>query len=218
MWYNNDDKSKMKNLITVLFLMFSLVSFSQTNYPIKTIFKGDSVIILTIQQSEDINAVIEKNSKLLKESNKKIKERDEQILKLESVLLEQNVYIDSLSKILLKHLNREDTVNSLIDSLWKWSLGPSLIYTQYPDDSTVYIMDLSHHYMTTDDFGIIMVQMSDREYKKYQEFIQNYGMSEQAFWDFRNNIRIKRLPSDEIDERRVWKFRKQWSKPKEDKK
>ena len=55
-------------------------------------------------------------------------------------------------------------------------------------------------------------------YKKYREFIQDYGMSEQAFWNFRNTMRIKRLPADKLDERKVWKFRKQWSKPMEDKK
>lgn len=208
----------MKNLITIIFILFSLVSFSQTKYPIKTIFKGDSVIILTVQQSEGINSVIEKNSKLLKESNKKLKEKEDEIKRLELILQEQHNTIDSLTFALIDCYNQGYSQSSVIDSLWMWSLGPSLVYTQYPDDSTVYVMDLSHHYMTTDDFGIIMVKMSDREYKKYREFIQDYGMSEQAFWNFRNTMRIKRLPADKLDERKVWKFRKQWSKPMEDKK
>ncbi len=58
----------------------------------------------------------------------------------------------------------------LQDSLWKWALGPTLIYTTYPDTDVVYLMDLSQYYFTTDDFGIIMVKMSEKEYKKYLLF------------------------------------------------
>ena len=200
----------MKKLILTLFFILSLfMSYAQTKYPIKTIFRGDSVIILTIQQSDKINEMLEKSSKVVKENNKKNQEYENEIFKLKQIIAEQNSYIDSLSNVLLECWSQG---YELPDSLWKWALGPSIVYTQYPDDSTVYIMDLSHYYMTTDDFGITMIRMSNREYRKYQDFISRYGLSEEAFWQFRNEMKIKYLKDSEVKERKVWKFKKQWNR------
>lgn len=99
---------------------------------------------------------------------------------------------------------------SLQDSLWKWALGPTLIYTTYPNTNTVYLMDLSQYYLTTDDFGIIMVKMSEKEYKKYLLFKQTYGLTEEVFWQFRNEVKVKRLKQSDLDERKVWKYRREY--------
>ena len=62
----------MRRLITLLFLVFiALVSQGQVKYPIKTIYKGDSVVILTIQQSNKINELLEKSSRDNKQVFKK---------------------------------------------------------------------------------------------------------------------------------------------------
>jgi hypothetical protein len=191
----------MKNLIFLIGIMLmSLSGIAQ--YPIKTIFKGDSVIILTIQQSEKINDMLEKSSKTSKENSKKIQEYDNEIQRLNQLLGEQNAYIDSLSNVLLE---KWECGEKLYDSIWTWALGPSIIYTLYPDDSTVYVMDLSHYYMVTDDFGIVMARMSDREYVKYKAFISKYGLSEEAFWRFRNEMKVRKLNDTELQEKKVWK-------------
>ena len=103
--------------------------------------------------------------------------------------------------------------DNLADSLWKWALGPTLIYTQWPDNNVVYLMDLSEYYMATDDFGIIMVKMSTKEYTKYLTFKQLYGLPESAFWQFRTEMNIKRLKKPSMDGRKVWKYKTQWNKP-----
>jgi hypothetical protein len=103
--------------------------------------------------------------------------------------------------------------DNLADSLWKWALGPTLIYTQWPDNNAVYLMDLSEYYMATDDFGIIMVKMSTKEYTKYLTFKQLYGLPESAFWQFRTEMNIKRLKKPSMDGRKVWKYKTQWNKP-----
>ncbi len=191
----------MKNLfLLILIVMLPILGYGQ--YPIKTIFKGDSVIILTIQQSEKINEMLEKSSKSIKETAKKNKEYDEEIEKLKTALTDQNAYIDSLSDLLLERWTCNEDI---YDSLWTWALGPSIIYTLYPDDSTVYVMDLSHYYMTTNDFGIILARMTDKEYIKYQAFISKYGLSEEAFWRFRNEMKVKRLNDDKMKDKREWK-------------
>ena len=102
--------------------------------------------------------------------------------------------------------------DNLTDSLWKWALGPTLIYTQWPDTNVVYLMDLSEYYMATDDFGIIMVKMSAKEYTKYLTFKQTYGLPESAFWQFRTEMNIKRLRKPSTSDRKVWKYKTQWNK------
>jgi hypothetical protein len=62
-----------QTLLIFLFVLIGMMSYSQTKYPVKTIFKGDSVVILTIQQSDNINKMIEKNLKIIKENNDKYK-------------------------------------------------------------------------------------------------------------------------------------------------
>ena len=191
----------MKKLIFLIGIMLMSLS-GMAQYPIKTIFKGDSVIILTIQQSEKINEMLEKSSKSIKESNNKSKEYEEEIEKLYTTLSNQNDYIDSLSNLLLERWTCNEDI---YDSLWTWALGPSIIYTLYPDDSTVYVMDLSHYYMTTNDFGIILARMSDKEYLKYQKFISRYGLSEEAFWRFRNEMKIRNIRDTDMKQEKVWK-------------
>jgi hypothetical protein len=191
----------MKKLIFVIGIMLMSLS-GMAQYPIKTIFKGDSVIILTIQQSEKINEMLEKSSKSIKETNNKNKEYETEIEKLNETLSNQNDYIDSLSNLLLQRWTCNEDI---YDSLWTWALGPSIIYTLYPDDSTVYVMDLSHYYMTTYDFGVILARMSDKEYIKYQAFISRYGLSEESFWRFRNEMKIRNIRDTDMKQEKVWK-------------
>jgi hypothetical protein len=193
-----------------------------TQYPIKTIFKGDSVIILTIKQSEGINKVIEKNTKLIKENDKKLQDKNNEIKKLNDLLSVQNNKVDSmnneirikniLNDSLLTELNNKKRIieieSSLDDSLWRWALGPTLIYTQYPDDDNVYLFDLSHYYMTTDDFGIMMAKMNDRDYKKYREFIETYGIDGAAIWKFKNEMNVEYLSKSKMEEKKVWKYKR----------
>jgi hypothetical protein len=191
----------MKNLfLLILIVLLPILGYGQ--YPIKTIFKGDSVIILTIQQSEKINEMLDKSSKSIKEASKRNKEYDEEIEKLNRTLSNQNAYIDSLSNLLLERWTCNEDI---YDSLWTWALGPSIIYTLYPDDSTVYVMDLSHYYMTTNDFGIVLARMSDKEYLKYQKFISRYGLSEESFWRFRNEMKIRNVRDTDMKQEKVWK-------------
>lgn len=191
----------MKKLIS-LFVVALLSIPSIAQYPIKTIFKGDSVIILTIKQSDRINDMLEKSSKTSKDNSKKIQEQDYEIERLNLVLMEQNAYIDSLSNVLLE---KWECGERLYDSIWTWALGPSIIYTLYPDDSTVYVMDLSHYYMTTNDFGVTLARMSDKEYLKYQTFISRYGLSEEAFWRFRNEMKVRNVRDTDMKQEKVWK-------------
>jgi hypothetical protein len=157
--------------------------------------------------------MLEKSAKSTKENSKKSQEYESEIAKLQQVLINQNAYIDSLSNLLLQ---KWECGEKVYDSLWTWALGPSIIYTLYPDDSTVYVMDLSHYYMSTNDFGITLARMSDKEYAKYQAFIRKYGLSEEAFWRFRNEMKVRRVKDTELRESKAWKSKMTIEKNREE--
>lgn len=188
----------------MLVLIFSSAK-AQNSYPIKTIFKGDSVVILTIDQSEEINKILDLNNKQASYYKAKSLEYELRIDSLKSVALGLNSRIESLV------VERDSALKSsddILDSLWTWSLGPSLLYSQYPDDTTMYILDLTRYYLTTDDFGIFMPRMSDREYKRYVDYITSTGMSPKAFSDFKNNGDFEIINKEKIRRRKVWKYRR----------
>ena len=136
------------------------------------------------------------------------------ILKQDIVIRTQVDTITKYNEKVVYIETNKDSLNveytSLQDSLWKWALGPTLIFTSYPDMKSVYLMDLSHYYMTTDDFGTIFNKMTKLEYQKYQTFIQTYGLTPEALWRFRSDMRIQKLASGEAEERKLWKYKTQW--------
>ena len=211
----------MKKLLLICFMLISFVGYTQ--YPIKTIFKGDSVIILTIEQSEKINAMIDKKVAEVKEIRKresKSKVINDSLSQINQILLEENrvlkqingiqqSFIDSITRI---SKGSESTNQYVLDSLWNWALGPSIIYTQYPDDTTVYVMDLSEYYLINYDFGYSLQKMSKREFKKYRKFVETYGVNEAAWFEFRSKIKIQRMNSEDATKRKVWKYRTKWNR------
>ena len=64
----------MKKILIFLFIISAFMNgVSQINYPITTVFKGDSVIIMTTTQSKKINSLIDslnKNLLFIKNENK----------------------------------------------------------------------------------------------------------------------------------------------------
>ena len=211
----------MKKLLLICFMLMSFVGYTQ--YPIKTIFKGDSVIILTIEQSEKINTMIDKKVAEVKEIRKKeskSKVINDSLSQINQILLEENrvlkqingiqqSFIDSITRI---SKGSESTNRYVLDSLWNWALGPSIIYTQYPDDTTIYVMDLSEYYLINYDFGYSLQKMSKREFKKYRKFVETYGVNEAAWFEFRSKIKIQRMNSEDATKRKVWKYRTKWNR------
>ena len=211
----------MKKLLLICFMLMSFVGYTQ--YPIKTIFKGDSVIILTIGQSEKINAMIDKKVAEVKEIRKresKSKVINDSLSQINQILLEENrvlkqingiqqSFIDSITRI---SKGSESTNQYVLDSLWNWALGPSIIYTQYPDDTTIYVMDLSEYYLINYDFGYSLQKMSKREFKKYRKFVETYGVNEAAWFEFRSKIKIQRMNSEDATKRKVWTYRTNWTR------
>jgi len=208
--------------LLLLFIIIGITSYSQTKYPIKTIFRGDSVIILSLQQSESINKRLEKSSRLDKENGRKIQEYDARIKALEATLNTKNARIDSLSNALLECLNKTEEIQYTSDTLLKqydelnltiyeMAVGPTLLYT-LPPYKEVLFLNLKHFNMYTDaDGSLVLVRMSPKEVKKYDGWREKYGNESLMHIDYHKVIRFKDF-DDELIERIIWKNRRAYTK------
>jgi uncharacterized coiled-coil protein SlyX len=201
--------------LILLFVLIGMLSYSQTKYPIKTIFRGDSVVILTIQQSENINKMIEKNAKLIKENNAKLQEYIGRIKVLEQATNNQNAYIDSLSSVLLECWNDMEMIQYNSDTLFKqyeelnltiyeMAVGPTLLYT-LPPYKDVLFLNLKHFNMFIDSDGsLILERMTPAQMKKYDKWRETYGNESLMHIDYQKVIRFRNF-QDELLERVIWK-------------
>lgn len=209
-----------QTLLIFLFVLLGMLSHSQTRYPIKTIFKGDSVVILTIQQSDNINRMIEKNSKSIKENSKKVQEYEERIKELERANRQQNAYIDSLSNVLLECWLEMETVQYNSDTLLKqyeelnltiyeMAVGPTLLYT-LPPYKDVLFLNLKHFNMYTDSEGsLVLVRMSPKEMKKYDNWREKYGNESLMYVDYHKVIRFRDF-QDDLVKQIIWKNKREY--------
>ena len=129
--------------------MSSLI-LSQSNYPLQTVIKGDSVVILTKAQAKNINDIFEaQNIKLAKYKT--------EIAYKDSLLLVNKKVIENYT------FNKE--VTKRLDILETWILDASIknVWLYYSwEDSVVYSVDLSQYYVRKDDnTGDILFQRSD---------------------------------------------------------
>lgn len=130
----------MKKNIIFLFLMFiSFFGFSQ--YPIKTVFKGDSVVIMTTDQFEGIDLMISNQrnkSEKYKENIKELEKNNQTLKDINDTLIvgsrKDSIIIDSL-KVRLKTIETWIMERS-IDNAW--------IYYNWMD-SSIACIDLSRY-------------------------------------------------------------------------
>jgi hypothetical protein len=201
-------------------------------YPYTTIDEdGETkIVVMTTDQADLINKKYKDMEAELNALKTTIKTQQDTIIKQRVIIkiqtdtiLKQEVVIKTQVDTITRYNEKvvyiktdKDSINtqfsSLQDSLWKWALGPTLIYTTYPDNTNVYLMDLSHYYMTTDHFGIVMAKMLPRDYKKYKDFVTAYGLDEKALWRFKNEMNIEYLPHLKVEEKKVWKYKTQYRK------
>jgi hypothetical protein len=122
--------------------------FSQSNYPLKTVIKGDSVVILTVQQADDINNIFESQKAKIAAFKKDLITKDSIIAILDTIILEKE-------RVIIEHVF-DDEIAQRLDMLEAWLLDASInnvwIYYSW-DDSTMYAVDLSQYYVQKDNMN-----------------------------------------------------------------
>jgi hypothetical protein len=184
--------------------MISFVCMGQLKYPIQTIYKGDSVVILTIKQSLNVNKVIDTQRKIIREQNKKI--------------LSQNKKIDSLINVVTKLNGTVDSIQYIADTTYKWAdeinlilfelaAGPSLVYT-IPPYNSIYFINLDDYNMTSIDYGetIQLIRMTQKEYEYWNELKKQYNQEYYPAVDYFKGIQFKDFEKElRLYEQRIWK-------------
>ena len=125
--------------------MTSLIS-SQSNYPLKTIIKGDAVVILTVKQADDINTIFENQKAKIAAFKKDIIIRDSIIAIRDTLLLERE-------RVIINY-EFDQEITKRLDTLVEWMLNASIngswIYFSW-EDSIIYAVDLSQYLVKKDD-------------------------------------------------------------------
>ena len=125
--------------------MTSLI-FSQSNYPLKTVIKGDSVVILTVKQADDINTIFESQKAKIASFKKDILVRD-------SIIAIRDTFILQKDQVIVKH-EFDYEIARRLEILEDWMLNASIngtwIYYSWKD-SVIYSVDLSQYLIKKDD-------------------------------------------------------------------
>ena len=141
---------RLTNLLVIIFVIIWGTCYSQPSYPIQTILKGDSVVILTKKQSDNINLLIDNQRIRIQNFKTEIKSITDtnNVLKNE-IVVKENI-IDSLKNVLSNKNTNYDSLINKMDTLESWILDLSINngYLYYSwQDSTVKVIDLSSYMM-----------------------------------------------------------------------
>jgi hypothetical protein len=184
--------------------MISFVCMGQVKYPIQTIYKGDSVVILSIKQSITINRAIEKQKKIIKEQGRKIVSLNKTIDSLSRINNRVNTVIDSIQYIADTTYKWADEINL---TLFELAAGPSLVYT-IPPYNSIYFINLDDYNMTSIDYGetIQLVRMTPKEYEYWNKLKKQYNQEYYPTVDYFKGIQFKNLEKElRLYEQRIWK-------------
>lgn len=148
----------MKQLLTLLVITLSFLSMSQ-NYPVQTILKGDSVVIYTVEQNEDIEILLaNQRSRVAFYKNNIAKQQaviDSLGLEMIKQRAKQQAVIDSIQAVadglrftLKNKFSNFDSLQQRYDSVSTWLYNTAsdhaIIYYSY-EKSTVVAIDLASY-------------------------------------------------------------------------
>jgi len=121
--------------------------FSQSNYPLKTVIKGDSVVILTVKQAGDINTIFENQKAKIAALKIDIAFRDSLLAIKEIELIEKTQVINNFVF--------DTVVSKRLDVIEHWLLDAGInstwIYYSWKD-TILYAVDLSQYKVRKDDY------------------------------------------------------------------
>lgn len=171
----------MKKLLFMLLLLFPLFSYSQ-EYPFKTLYHKDSVIIMTSGQYIEINKLIDDQAKkileledLLNKGGKENEKLCNNINSLNGIINKNNFTIDTLEKVNLYYSAKIDSFDKEAIRIKNWLLDAAItntfIYLDW-DEYAIKIVNLNAYKCSRDMFGRFIftpLNISNfDDYKKYR--------------------------------------------------
>lgn len=163
----------MKTVLTIIFCLLTFIGIGQIKYPIQTIYKGDSVVILSIKQSIDINRAIDTQKKIIREQSRKINYLNSKVDSLNNVIANIPNMLDSIKYVSDTTFKWAEELNL---TLWEYATYGSFIYT-IPPYNKLYFVNLDDYNFYTHDYGKVFVfeKMTNSEYEEYKKFREEFN-------------------------------------------
>ena len=121
--------------------------FSQSNYPLKTVIKGDSVVILTVKQASDINNIFENQKAKIASYKLELAYKDSLLSIKDVLLVEKNQVIENFTY--------DTVITKRLDIIEHWLLDAGInstwIYYSWKD-TMLYAVNLSQYKIRKDDY------------------------------------------------------------------
>ena len=151
-----------KILHLFVFLLLSFLSYSQNDYPIQTVLKGESVVIYTVEQNNDIEFLLANQRNRVTYFKNNIAKQEEIIDSLNQLLQKQKLFSDSLQLALNTNSSNYDSLYVKYYTVEKWlyntSVDNAFIYYSF-DKCTVVAIDLTSYvlvgYKKSGNFSLI---------------------------------------------------------------
>ena len=167
-----------KAIHLLFFFLISFLSYAQNNYPIQTVLKGDSVVIYTVEQNNDIELLLANQRNRVSYFKNNIAKQEEIIDRLNRLIGElsqkQTIIVDSLQLALNTNFGDYDSLHAQYRNVEKWlynaAVDHAYIYYSY-DSCTVMSIDLTSYvligYPKTGNFSLARRgPVSDNQYWK----------------------------------------------------
>lgn len=134
-----------------LILLFTLLSFSIwcQNYPVQTLLKGDSVIIMTTEQYRNIELLLDNQRYRVNGYKEDISIQKKLIDSLTEVCDRRVYVIDSLDNGIKRNFSSYDSLQAKVNTIEHWlysaSVDNTYLYYSY-SDTTIMSIDLSSYF------------------------------------------------------------------------
>jgi hypothetical protein len=161
---------------------------------LKTIIKGDSVVILKVEQADEINIIFERQKKQLQDLKDTITILKKNVIIRDSVIL-------NMTEIQQEKEDFDSTIAQRLDLIENWlyysAIEGAWLYYSY-QDSLIYRVDLSNYKVRKDNNTGDLYFYWCEEYDKDNMVDEFIDLRESPILNWQKEIRRSRRPKVEV--------------------
>jgi hypothetical protein len=167
----------LKAIHLLFFFLLSFLSYAQNNYPIQTVLKGDSVVIYTVEQNNDIELLLANQRNRVSYFKNNIVKQEEIIDSLNKLIGElsqkKKLIVDSLQLVLNTNFSDYDSLHAQYRDVEKW------LYNAAVDHAYIYYSYNQRAIMSIDLTSYVLVG-----YKRSGNFslVRRGPVSDDKYW------------------------------------
>ena len=166
----------------------------QSKYPLKTIIKGDSVVIVKVEQADEINVIFERQKK-------QIQDLKDTIVGLKKNVITRDSVIFYMTEIQQEKEDFDSSIAQRLDLIENWlyysSIEGAWLYYSY-QDSLIYRVDLSNYKVRKDNNTGDLYFYWCEDYDKDNMVDEFIDLKESPTMNWQKEIRRSRRPKIEI--------------------